>query len=208
VVRLFPAAALIALRCGLGCDAGADKPPPPHAGAPVIAEGEPGVDRGAEQPDAIALAELLDAVPSGTVAATAPDGGTLVGSDTGVDGDEMPWAPPAPSRSRLRPGPMRVQPLLSNGAIERAARAQIYWPLRECLDADGQLPPAESITLAFSLRPDGSVDPATVSASASEKRLEPVAECVVRRFSAGAFRGPAAARGTSARVVILWPSVD
>jgi hypothetical protein len=105
-------------------------------------------------------------------------------------------------------GRPRYQPLLSNPAIERAARAQIYWRLRSCATASGDLPPPETIALSFTLRPDGTVDPATVGAKALEGDLEEVAECVARTFAATPFRGPAAAHGTSPSVIVLWPSVD
>jgi hypothetical protein len=157
----------------------------------------------------MALAELLDHVPSSRAGSpTAPDGGTLVGSDSGVEGEVLPEPPPVPSHRQLRLGRARYQPMLSNAAIERAARAQIYWHLRKCTTAAGTPPPAESIALSFTLRPDGTVDPATVTAKAQDEKLDDVAECVVRTFSSIPFRGPAAAHGTSPRVVVVWPSVD
>lgn len=191
------------------CDPAAPPDAVVNAGAPIIATGEPGASRSAETPDPAALAELLDHSPSARPPRpTAPDGGTLVGSDSGVEGEELPSVPPVPSSPRLRVGRPRYQPLLANPAIERAARAQIYWQLRACTGPDGKAPPPESVALSFTLRPDGSVDPATVGATTENDELEAVAECVVRTFSSIPFRGPAAARGTSPSVVVLWPSVD
>ncbi len=175
----------------------------------MVATHEPGASRSAETPSPVALAELLDHVPSaGATLATAPDGGTLVGTDSGTPGDEPPRSPEPPKPRRLRLGEPRYQPLLSNPAIERAARAQIYWPLRVCTDDKGALPAPESITLSFTLRPDGTVDPATVSAKPKRAELDAVADCVIRTFSSLAFRGPTAALGSSPNIVILWPSVD
>ncbi len=193
--------------------AGCDPPSPPdivtNAGAPIVATSEPGASRSAELPDAMTLAELIEHVPSARARKpTVPDGGTLVGSDSGVDGEELPEPPPVASRPKLRVGRPQFRPLLSNPAIERAARAQIYWQLRKCTTETGAPPPAESIVLSFTLRPDGTVDPATVGAEALDDSLDGVAECVVRMFSTVPFRGPAAAHGTSPRVVVVWPSVD
>lgn len=191
------------------CDPAGPPDPVVNAGAPIVATGEPGASRSAEVPDPAALAELVDHSPSARrPRPTAPDGGTLVGTDSGVEGEELPSVPPMPSPPRLRVGRPRYQPLLSNPAIERAARAQIYWQLRKCTGPGDALPPPESIALSFTLRPDGSVDPATVGATTDDEKLDSVAECVVRTFSSIPFRGPAAARGTSPSVVVLWPSVD
>ena len=155
------------------------------------------------------LAELLDHVPSAAPPGpTGPDGGTLIGTDSGVEGEELPELPPVKKRRPLRVGKERYDPLLSNPAIERSARAQIYWTLRQCTAADGKPPPPESVALSFTLRPDGTVDPATVSATTEDKSLQPVAACVARTFAAIPYRGPAAAHGTSPRVVVVWPSVD
>lgn len=200
---------ILALLALTACDSGAQRDPAVHGGAPVVATREPGAARSAETADPGVLAEILDHVPSASPRRpTGPDGGTLVGTDSGVEGEELPEAPPADERPPLRVGRERYDPLLSNPAIERAARAQIYWPLRQCKTPDGEPPPPESVALSFTLRPDGTVDPATVSAKAKNKALQPVAECVVRTFSTIVFRGPAAAHGTSPRVVVVWPSVD
>ncbi len=175
----------------------------------MVATMEPGASRSGEAPDPVALGELLDHVPERPgPRPTGPDGGTAVGTDTGIAGDEPAVDPPVPAPPRLRVGRARYLPLLSNPAIERAARAQIYSPLRICAEASNPPPPPESITLSFTLRPDGSVDPASVGAIANKEALDEVAACVVRTFSKIPFRGPAAAHGTSPRVVILWPSVD
>lgn len=191
------------------CDPGNTAETAVNAGAPIVATSEPGAPRSAELPDPMALAELMDRVPSAQrLGPTGPDGGTLIGSDSGVEGDELPEVPPAASHGRLRVGRPDFQPLVSNAAIERAARAQIYWHLRKCTTPTGEQPPAESIVLSFHLRPDGSADPATVSAEAENAKLDSVAECVERTFAGIAFRGPAASLGTSPRVIIAWPSVD
>ncbi len=158
-------------------------------------------------PDPAALDALIDAVPEEVPPPTAADGQTSVGTDTGVPGEELP-IPAATATPRVVGGAVQIQPQLSSPAIEREARAQIYWRLRECKGPDGRPPPPESITLAFTLREDGTVDPASVIASADDEELQSAAECVLREFSATPFEGPLATRRTPARIRITWPSVD
>ena len=154
-----------------------------------------------------ALAEILAHAPSSQPQATGPDGGTLVGTPTEFDGGAP--EPEPPKKKQLRTGKLFVQPLLSSPAIERAAREQIYWTLHEqCRGPDGAPPPPDAITLRFTIRHDGSVDPASVSAHANDAQFVDVAECVLREFSALPFRGPAAGRDNTARVIVTWPSVD
>jgi hypothetical protein len=159
-------------------------------------------------PSPTALKALVEAAPEVESKPTGDDGQTLVGSDTGREEEDealIPLPRPAP---RVRGGEVEIQPQMSSPAIERQARAQIYWDLRRCKEAGGRPPPPESITLAFTLREDGTVDPASVTATAADDRLHPVAECVLREFSSTPFEGPPAARRTPARIVITWPSVD
>ncbi|HHH29865.1 MAG TPA: hypothetical protein ENK57_16175 [Polyangiaceae bacterium] len=159
-------------------------------------------------PDPAALERIIDASSEQEVpAATSEDGATAVGTDTGIPGDELP-VPASTATPRVMGGAVEIQPQLSSPAIEQQARAQIYWSLRECKGPDGRPPPPESITLAFTLREDGTVDPASVLASADDESLQKTAECVLRAFSATPFEGPLAARRTPARIRITWPSVD
>jgi hypothetical protein len=159
-------------------------------------------------PEPAALERLLQKVPK-DVPPPSGSAGTLVGTNTGIDGHtEVVTSKRPRGEAAVRAGPIEVQPLLSSPAIERAAREQIYWNLRKCTGPDGKAPPPESITLRFTIDSDGSVDPASVSTHAATPELEPTAECVLSAFSASPFRGPAATRKTSARVIITWPSVD
>jgi hypothetical protein len=167
------------------------------------------------QPDPQALEELLATVPTSRLAATGPDGGTLVGSDTGKTGDAGA-GPESPrpeevdaGRATLEAGKLLVQPGLSSVAIERALRAQVYWPLvQKCRGPEGEILPPDTVTLVFSVRSDGTVDPASVGATANERRYDGAAECVVREFSAIPFRGPPASFGGTSRVIATLPSVD
>ena len=143
---------------------------------------------------------------------TAPDGRTRVGSETGAKGPDATPTPALPPPRQRRPGlhagPIEVQPAVSSPAIEREARAQIYWRLRNCKQADGTPPPPDAIVLDFIIQGDGTIEPSSVKATTEDRTLEPVAACVLRTFAASPFTGPAAARNASARVVITWPSVD
>lgn len=166
------------------------------------------------EPDPDALEELLRAAPTRRLGSTGPDGGTLVGTDTDRTAaapakEAEPPAGPPPPEPQLRAGRMEIQPWISNPAIERTAREQLYWPLvQRCRDPEGAILPPEAITLVFTIRTDGSVDPASVAATANDERYEAAAECVVREFSALSFAGPPATIGNTTRVISTLPSVD
>ncbi|HHH11935.1 MAG TPA: hypothetical protein ENK23_07680 [Sorangium sp.] len=161
-----------------------------------------------QRPDPAALAELLGAVPHAPAAL--PTAATLVGSDTGVPGRTEPVlvSPPTPS-ARIRVGTPTFDPLLSSPALEQTARAQLYWALHKaCPGPDGKPLPADVITLRFTIRADGSVEPASVSASSADNHFQQTAECVLKTFSSLPFHGPVAGRGSTATLVVTWPSVD
>ncbi len=183
------------------------------AASPVQATAAPLAETQApDQPDPQALAELIAATPSGHPPVTGPKGGTLVGTETGLEGDAGGPPPVTPARAMgigMQVGVPEVMPLLSSPAIERAARELIYWNLmKKCRGPEDEAPPPDVITLVFTIRSDGSVDPTSVSASASDKRYDETAACVVREFSASPFRGPPATIRASARIIVTWPSVD
>lgn len=165
--------------------------------------------RAPHTPDPQALGELIAAAPSSRPAPTDPSG-TLVGTDTKKSADPAASAAPAASSEPMvSAGRMTVQPLLSSPILERAGREQIYWQLaKSCRMPNGELPPAESVTLQFTIRSDGTVFPASVRAEAKSKAYEGVADCVERVFAASGFRGPAEGRGTTPEVAVTWPSVD
>ena len=179
----------------------------PHADAPAATSAT--IMPMPQRPNPGALGEILAHAPSARPRPTGPDGGTLVGTVVEVDAGAPEVEPPAKRDKKLRTGKLFVQPLLSSPAIERAAREQIYWTLHEkCPGPDGESLPPDAITLRFTIRHDGSVDPASVAANASEDRFSDAAACVLREFSALPFRGPAAGRNNTARVIVTWPSAD
>jgi hypothetical protein len=156
------------------------------------------------RPDPAALAELVAAAPK---AAPTSSTSTLVGTDTGIPTTRASAGPGA--TDGLTPPRVTARPPLSSPALERAARAQLYWPLaRACRLANGELPPKDSVVLEFEIQADGSVYPGSVAATADDERHRRVAECVERVFSASGFRGPAEGRGSHTSVRVGWPSVD
>jgi hypothetical protein len=168
----------------------------------------------AEKPDKLALQELIGAVPTSRPKTTGPDGGTLIGTETGepkpvgVPTPDSADVPPQPPNA-LHAGPLGVQPTMSNPAIERAAREQIYWPLvQKCRGPKGEFLPPDSITLRFTIRTDGTVDPASVDAEADEDKYQSAAQCVVREFSSIPFQGPPSSFGATTRINAKLPSVD
>lgn len=194
--------------CGARGETGEERFEPLPAPS-VVAPSEP-VAPVPRTPDPSALREIIGRAPRDGLGPTAGEG-SLVGTETGVPERETAslLSPMPPTdHPRVQAGKAELQPALSSPAIERAARAQLYWPLRACRLPDGSAPPPESIVLGFTIRPDGRVDPASVSATAEDQALAEVALCALRAFSASPFLGPAAGLDTSSRVLITWPSVD
>jgi hypothetical protein len=159
-----------------------------------------------------ALDELLAAAPA-TPPAAAPDRDALLGTDTGLPGDgnaerrALPSAEPA--KPHVRIGQVTTEPGMSGPAIERAARAELYWPLvQRCRDKDGAILPAEVVHVTFNLDQDGYVVPATVLAVAKDARFADAARCMARELTATTFRAPAGVRGRPSGVVMDVPSVD
>jgi len=169
----------------------------------ALADAAPTPTPAPRRPDPAALAELVAAAPGPPASSVAL---TLVGTDTGLATGTSSQSSPS-----LGATPPRVvpRPPLSSPALERAARAQLYWPLSQaCRLPSGELPPADSVVLEFEIQADGSVYPGSVAASADDERYRSVAECVERVFSASGFRGPFEGRGSYTSVRIGWPSID
>ena len=178
---------------------------PEDGGAPVAKAPAPGV-----------LEEILAAAPKASATSTGPDGGTLVGTETGVR-DETQSTPESLDASPLRrskrmqiqEGSPDVHEGIPSPAVERAARAQLYYPLvTRCRGADGKILPPDTIVLRFKIDVDGYIVPSSISASGAEARYEAAATCMQRELSAAAFRAPAAARGVATWVNATVPSVD
>ncbi|MRG95028.1 hypothetical protein [Polyangium spumosum] len=187
---------------------------PEDGGAPVAKEAVPGV-----------LEEILAAAPKASTTPTGPDGGTLVGTETGVreeareaggglDGGVDAAAaasalPRARKRIHIQAGSPDVHEGIPSSAVERAARAQLYYPLvTRCRGADGKILPPDTIVLRFKIDVDGYIVPSSISTSGTEPRYEAAANCMQRELSAAGFRAPAAARGVATWVNATVPSVD
>ncbi|WP_434041420.1 MULTISPECIES: energy transducer TonB [Sorangium] len=173
------------------------------AGAAAVSSAEPE-----------ALEEILAAARQ---AAPRPGGGgtiAKIGTSTGVpEPSARPAAsapPPAPApRSRVEIGAPAVQVDMSSPAIEKAARAQLYWDLvQRCRGPDGKILPPDVIRVEFNVDADGYIVAPTIIGSASDPRYDDAATCMRRELSAATFRAPAGARGLPTRVDATVPSVD
>jgi hypothetical protein len=204
----------------------ARSPAEPPAGERVLDAGVPvfsreafsssAADAGVDPPVATtvepaALDEILAAAgrarpPSGV------DRGGLLGTETKVPleaGAAVQAPAPLPRSGTIRVGKVVVEPGMSTPSIERAARAQIYWPLvQRCRDPEGAILPPEVVHLAFQIDLDGYIVPSTVLAVPKEPRFGEAARCMARELGMTSFRAPAAARGLVQHVTTDVPSVD
>lgn len=165
------------------------------------------------RPDPEALSELIESAPRNIAASTGEDGGTLLGSDTRLPLSDASAAPdPAArpiQRARIAIGEATTQPQMASPAIERAARAQLYWNLvQRCRDSGDKILPPDAVTLVFTINSDGHIVASSIVASAANPEHEAAALCMRRELSAAAFHGPASARGMATRITATIPSVD
>ncbi len=163
--------------------------------------------------DPAALDELLANVPKATAPqATGADGGTAIGTDTGLPPTppEVPTAKAAAAADgNVTFGKIVTQAEMSSPAIERAARAQLYWRLvQRCRDREGKILPPESVHLLFKVDADGYISGSTIIAEAKQERFTEAARCMARELSTATFRAPASARGQPHNVNADVPSVD
>lgn len=161
--------------------------------------------------DPLAFDDFLKAAPHDPLAPTGPDGGTLLGSDTGRPaGTAVIEEPQAREKKGLvQLGAVAVQAEMASTALEREARAQLYFPLvTRCKDRDGKVLPPDAVLLEFTIDGDGYIVPQNISATAVRPEHADAAGCMRRELSGLPFRGPAGARGQSAHVKMTVPSVD
>lgn len=159
-----------------------------------------------------ALDDLLAAAPKAAASAGARP---AIGADTGVPAASASATAMAilpPERKRTSPivvGTVTIQPPMATPAIERAARAQLYWNLvQRCRDKDGKILPADAISLRFIVDADGYITPSSIIARASLAEHADAAHCMRRELSTATFRGPAANWGHTGEVRATVPSVD
>jgi hypothetical protein len=183
--------------------AGARVPVPGTPEAVTVSSAEPA-----------ALAEIVAAAEA--VAPRPPSSaGTKIGTSTGAPEPEpqapAPAAPAEPPRPRVEIGVPSLPHEMATPAIEKAARAQLYWDLvQRCRDPEGRILPPDAIELSFNLDGDGTLVVTTIVAEATDPRYDEAAACMRRELSlAGAtFRAPAGGRGSATRVNATVPSVD
>lgn len=172
--------------------------------------------------DPTAVDELLAAVPKTLPASTDPDGGTLIGTDTGEREDSRRSArrepaDPEPAKAPREPqkkslvslGAVSIQESMANPSLERAARAELYWPLvQRCRDKEGKILPPDAILVLFHINVDGYIIGSSIVASPSKPIYEDAAHCMRRELLSATFRAPPAARGMQVNVTMTVPSVD
>lgn len=163
--------------------------------------------------DPLALDDFLKAVPGSPPAPTDPDGGTLLGTDSGApDGGSAVTVEEPPQRTKkgvVQLGAVAVQAEMASPALEREARAQLYFPLvTRCRGKDGKILPPDAVLLEFTIDVDGYIVPQNISATAVAAEHRDAAKCMRRELSGLPFRGPAGARGQTAHVKMTVPSVD
>jgi hypothetical protein len=221
-------AAALALLLGLAPAAACSRPesaapaPPTSASAAGRwsrdALSAPSAERGPTEPpvlasaDPAALAELLRKAPPAAARPTGSAGGTALGEETHLPEGAPLVEPPAPSthtRPVIMVGTPVMQATMANPAIERAARAQLYWNLvQRCRDKEGQILPADAIHLKFNIDADGYIASASIIATAADPRFSDAAHCMRRELSTATFRAPAATRGQFGVIDATVPSVD
>jgi hypothetical protein len=163
--------------------------------------------------DPLAFDDFLKAVPSAQPAPTDPDGGTLIGTSTGTATTASAVAvvepPQRTKKGTIQLGTVAVQTEMASPALEREARAQLYFPLvTRCRGGDGKVLPPDAVTLEFTIDVDGYIVPQNISATAASADHAAAAKCMRRELSGLPFRGPAGARGQMAHVKMTVPSVD
>lgn len=162
--------------------------------------------------DPDALDDLIAAAPKAARRPTGADGGTLIGSDSGVPAQASASASAPPEVHRppnVVVGAPTVQPGMPDTSIERASRAQLYWNLvQRCRDPQGKILPPDAIRLRFKIDVDGFIIPSSIIATAADPRFKPAADCMQRELSTAAFQAPAANRGSEGSVNATVPSVD
>lgn len=221
-------AAALALLLGLAPALACSRPesaapaPPPSASAAGRwsrdALSAPSAERGPTEPpvlasaDPSALDELLRKAPSAAARPTGSSGGTALGEETHLP-EGAPLVEPPPAETQHRPvitvGAPVMQATMANPAIERAARAQLYWNLvQRCRDREGKILPADAVHLKFNIDADGYIASSSIIATAADPRFSDAAHCMRRELSTATFRAPAATRGQLGVIDATVPSVD
>lgn len=226
-MRICSAPALVlSLLPGLACSTKEGEAPtaPPASAAPLATWSRPAFAPSAAGPhdlvpttspgtDPAALDELIAAAPKTARRPTGKDGGAAIGHDLELSAEAgapvVSTTATAPGKPRVVVGAPTVQPTMASPAIERAARAQLYWNLvQRCRDPEGHILPPEVIRLQFRIDVDGYIIASTIVATPRAPRFADAAHCMQRELSTAAFQAPAATRGRDCSVDAAVPSVD
>jgi hypothetical protein len=215
-----PEIVLLALTLA-ACDRAREAPPAPASAAPISsvfsreAFARRTADPTAAAPptasaDPAVLDEILAAAPRPAPVSSAS---SLLGSDTGVSADAgaaSASAPaPAPPGLDIGVGNPKLETDNSNNTLERALRAQLYWPLvQRCRAPDGSILPPEVVHLEITTDPDGYITPAGITARPRDPRFTDAARCIRREVTLSTFRAPPAARHTVHVIRTDVPPVD
>jgi hypothetical protein len=217
--------ALFALLVSAGCArSGGDPAPAPVASAIVVGAGSAwsrealAPREGAAGPvdpavmasvDPGGLDDLIAAAPKPAASVAAPAIGGTTGISSGSAAPVEPPPPPATRTPRVVVGAPTMQPAMANPAIERAARAQLYWNLvQRCRDRGGKILPPDAISMRFNIDADGYITPSSIVARATAAEHADAAHCMQRELSTATFRAPAATWGHAGEVHATLPSVD
>ena len=189
----------LATSLALGCARREAPPPAASSAKPVVVVGPLPLEP-------TALGALVAELDQREVKAPAPR--ELVGTQTGRAPDEGGDAE-LPPRSVAKFGRPTRQGDVSSTAVERSARADLYWTLvARCRGPDGETLPPDAVTLRFRLDESGAIELDTLSSEPSQPRYEDAASCMRRELVSLPYRGSAGQRGSRALVTMTVPSVD
>jgi hypothetical protein len=166
----------------------------------------------AERGDPDALAELVRAASARAATSAAPL--RTPGGDTRLPGSgDVDLAASDPhSRAGVGPAASASAPRVAgagNDAIERSARAQLYWELTQrCKDEHDAILPPESVEVMFDVDDEGYLVTSTISAIAKSPPFERAALCMRREVARSGYRAPPAARGAVTHIKLWVPSTD
>jgi hypothetical protein len=110
----------------------------------------------------------------------------------------------------VRPGAFKVETGMATPAIEREARAQLYYPLvTKCRDKAGKILPPDAVFLEFEIDVDGYIVPTSIATKAFQSEFQQAADCMRHMLAGLQFRGPPGARKVKPTTVKMTvPSVD
>ena len=153
--------------------------------------------------DPRALEEIVGSTPPPLPPTSAS--ATLVGTDTGLAGNEKPEPEPESDSMFSMLPPWAA----SNASSERDLRGTLYFELvNRCRDESGATLPPEAVVLELRIDPKGHIDRSSVRAKPRDPRYQAAAACMVRvaRTSEALLTPPRLEKPVIITAVV--PSVD